>query len=136
MARRLSACTGGDSLPQGEIGKTSIGALVPSLHEGRECATRPGKSCARAFKRWGDQEVVELVTAGAARRALEPGRLRQSTAKVAYADFLSDRGVVEASRVYESPDDGVAPEGPEAIFVAGDFDRIFATIDRLNTAVR
>jgi hypothetical protein len=26
---------------------------------------------------------------------------------------LTDRGVVEARRVYESPYDGIAPEGPE-----------------------
>ena len=43
----------------------------------------------------------------------------------------TDRGVVEASRVYESSYDGVAPEGPEAIFVQADLDKIFETIDRL-----
>lgn len=46
-------------------------------------------------------------------------------------DELTDRGVVEAGRVYESPYDGVAPEGPEAIFVKADLDKIFDTIDRL-----
>ena len=45
-------------------------------------------------------------------------------------DELTDRGVVEAKRVYASPYDGVAPEGPEAIFVEADLDTIFATIDR------
>ena len=48
---------------------------------------------------------------------------------------LTDRGVVEAKRVYEVPYVGVAPEGPEAIFVEADLDRIFATIDRLRDVV-
>ena len=79
--------------------------------------------------------------------------LDRAAAKAAFADFLddkrysknqiqfvnliidelTDRGVVEARRVYESPYDGVAPDGPEAIFVAADLDRIFATIDRLTS---
>ena len=46
-------------------------------------------------------------------------------------DELTDRGVVEAGRVYESPYDAVAPEGPEAIFVEADLDRIFGTVARL-----
>jgi type I restriction enzyme R subunit len=44
-------------------------------------------------------------------------------------DELTERGVVEAARVYESPYDSVAPQGPEAIFTEADLDRIFATID-------
>jgi type I restriction enzyme R subunit len=40
-------------------------------------------------------------------------------------DELTERGVVEAARVYEAPYDGIAPEGPEAIFVEADLDRIF-----------
>jgi type I restriction enzyme R subunit len=44
---------------------------------------------------------------------------------------LTDRGTVDARRVYETPYDGVAPEGPEAIFVEADLDRIFATMNRL-----
>jgi hypothetical protein len=39
--------------------------------------------------------------------------------------------VVEAGRVYESPYDAVAPEGPEAIFVEADLERIFGTVARL-----
>ncbi|MGI9015550.1 MAG: type I restriction-modification enzyme R subunit C-terminal domain-containing protein [Euzebya sp.] len=69
--------------------------------------------------------------------------LDRVAAKAAFADFLDDkrysrnqihfvnliideltaRGVLEARRVYESPYDGVAPEGPEVIFVEGDLDR-------------
>jgi len=50
-------------------------------------------------------------------------------------DELADRGVVEAKRVYESPYDGIAPEGPEAIFVETDLDRIFDAINRFRVAV-
>src|SRR5262249_26376428 len=66
--------------------------------------------------------------------------LDRAAAKVAFADFLDDkrysknqiefvnliineltqRGVVEPGRVYETPYDGVAPQGPEAIFVEAD----------------
>ena len=49
-------------------------------------------------------------------------------------DELTDRGVVEAGRVYESPYDGVAPEGPEAIFVEADLDRIFERIESLTAS--
>jgi type I restriction enzyme R subunit len=75
--------------------------------------------------------------------------LDRAAAKAAFADFLddkrysrnqiefvnliidelTDRGVVEAARVYETPYDGVAPEGPEAIFVESDLFRIFAAIE-------
>jgi type I restriction enzyme R subunit len=77
--------------------------------------------------------------------------LDRAAAKAAFADFLddkrytknqiqfvaliidelTDRGVVEAGRVYESPYDAVAPEGPEAIFVEADLERIFGTVARL-----
>ena len=77
--------------------------------------------------------------------------LDRAAAKAAFADFLddkrysknqiqfvnliidelTDRGVVEAGRVYESPYDGVAPEGPEAIFVEADLDRLFTLVDEL-----
>jgi type I restriction enzyme R subunit len=80
--------------------------------------------------------------------------LDRAAAKAACADFLDDkrysknqiqfvnliideltaRGVVEPGRVYESPYDGVAPEGPEAIFVESDLDRIFTTIANLKLA--
>lgn len=81
--------------------------------------------------------------------------LDRAAAKAAFADFLDDkrysknqiqfvtliidelteRGVVEPARVYESPYDAVAPEGPEAIFVDADLDRIFDAINRLRTGV-
>jgi type I restriction enzyme R subunit len=77
--------------------------------------------------------------------------LDRAAAKAAFADFLddkrysrnqihfmnliidelTDRGVVEARRVYESPYDSVAPEGPEAMFVEADLDRIFLTLQTL-----
>jgi type I restriction enzyme R subunit len=77
--------------------------------------------------------------------------LDRAAAKAAFAEFLddkrysknqiefvnliinelTDRGVVDARRVYESPYDGIAPEGPEAIFVEADLDKIFAIMHRL-----
>jgi type I restriction enzyme R subunit len=77
--------------------------------------------------------------------------LDRVAAKGAFADFLDDkrysrnqihfvnliidelttRGVVEARRVYESPYDGVAPEGPEVMFVEEDLDRLFTTLREL-----
>ena len=76
--------------------------------------------------------------------------LDRAAAKAAFADFLddkrysknqiqfvnliidelTDRGVVEARRVYESPYDGLAPEGPEAIFVEADVEKLFETLER------
>lgn len=47
---------------------------------------------------------------------------------------LTARGVVEPARVYESPYAGVAPEGPETIFVEADLETIFAKIDGLTRA--
>jgi len=46
-------------------------------------------------------------------------------------DELTDRGVVEAGRLYESPYMGVAPQGPEELFTTADADRIFAGIEEL-----
>ena len=46
-------------------------------------------------------------------------------------DELTERGVVEAARVYETPYDGIAPEGPEAIFVDADLDKLFAALQAL-----
>lgn len=49
-------------------------------------------------------------------------------------DELTDVGVVEASRVYESPYIGIAPQGPEALFVEADLDELFAAIEELKKA--
>lgn len=46
-------------------------------------------------------------------------------------DELTERGVVEISRVYESPYIALAPEGPETIFVGDDLDRIIKTLQDL-----
>ena len=75
--------------------------------------------------------------------------LDQAAAKQAFADFLDDQrysknqiefinliinyltehGVVEPGRVYDSPFIAVAPEGPEGLFGAADVTRIFEVID-------
>lgn len=47
---------------------------------------------------------------------------------------LTDRGVVDARRIYETPYIGIAPEGPEKIFVKSDLDRIFETIESFASA--
>ncbi|QXC60784.1 DEAD/DEAH box helicase family protein [Aquihabitans sp. G128] len=80
--------------------------------------------------------------------------LDRNAAKLAFADFLDDkrysknqiefvnliinelteRGLVEAARVYETPYDGLAPQGPEAIFVEADLDKLFATLDDLTAS--
>ncbi len=82
--------------------------------------------------------------------------LDRAAAKAAFADFLDDkrysknqiefvnliineltqRGVVEPGRVYETPYDGVAPQGPEAIFVEADLERIFATLEEFTASAR
>lgn len=49
-------------------------------------------------------------------------------------DELTERGVVEISRVYESPYIALAPEGPETIFVGDDLDRIIKTLQNLMDA--
>jgi type I restriction enzyme R subunit len=46
-------------------------------------------------------------------------------------DELTERGIVDAARVYETPYDSLAPEGPEAMFVESDLDRLFELLERL-----
>ena len=46
-------------------------------------------------------------------------------------DELTARGAVPASRIYESPYDGIAPEGPEDLFTEGDLDRLFTALDQM-----
>lgn len=77
--------------------------------------------------------------------------LDREAAKAAFADFLDEKrysrnqiqfvnliinelteqGLVEAARIYETPYDGIAPTGPEAIFVKDDLDKLFATLETL-----
>lgn len=77
--------------------------------------------------------------------------LDRAAAKSAFADFLDDkrysknqiqfvnliidelteRGIVDLARVYEAPYVGIAPEGPEAIFVETDLDRLFELLEQL-----
>jgi type I restriction enzyme R subunit len=44
-------------------------------------------------------------------------------------NYLTEYGVVEPGRVYESPFTTVAPEGPEGLFGSADVTRIFEVID-------
>ena len=46
-------------------------------------------------------------------------------------DYLTEHGTVEERRVYESPFDSVAPEGPDAIFVPDDVDEFFEIVKHL-----
>lgn len=50
-------------------------------------------------------------------------------------DELTERGVVDVSRVYESPYTALSPEGPEAIFVEDDLNRIVKTLQELVDSV-
>ena len=49
-------------------------------------------------------------------------------------NYLTDHGVVEPGRVYDSPFTSVAPEGPEGLFGSDDAERIFEVIDDLMKA--
>jgi type I restriction enzyme, R subunit len=49
-------------------------------------------------------------------------------------DYLTEHGVVEAGRVYESPFTASAPKGPESIFVQADLDELFEAIDEFRRA--
>jgi type I restriction enzyme, R subunit len=49
-------------------------------------------------------------------------------------DYLTEHGVVEPGRVYDSPFTAVAPEGPEGLFGSADVTRIFELIDDLMEA--
>jgi len=80
--------------------------------------------------------------------------LDRAAAKEAFADFLDDTrysknqiefinliinylteyGVVEPGRVYDSPFTAVAPEGPEGLFGSTDVTRIFEVIDEFTKA--
>ena len=49
-------------------------------------------------------------------------------------DELTEQGVVDVARVYEAPYIALAPEGPEAIFVEADLDRIVDKLRQLADA--
>lgn len=49
-------------------------------------------------------------------------------------DELTDQGIVAPKRMYEAPYDGVAPQGPDDIFVPGDFNRILEVVEGLRSA--
>ncbi len=49
-------------------------------------------------------------------------------------DYLTEHGVVEPGRVYDSPFTSVAPEGPEGLFGSADVSRIFEVIDEFTKA--
>jgi type I restriction enzyme, R subunit len=49
-------------------------------------------------------------------------------------DELTDRGVMGIERIYETPYIGLAPQGPEALFVEADIDRITASLRELKDA--
>jgi len=59
---------------------------------------------------------------------------RYSTNQIRFVNLIIDeltvRGVVDAARVYETPYDALTPEGPEAIFVESDLDRLFGLLER------
>jgi type I restriction enzyme R subunit len=46
-------------------------------------------------------------------------------------DELTERGVVDVSRIYEAPYIAIAPEGPETIFVEADLDKLVELLERL-----
>lgn len=46
-------------------------------------------------------------------------------------DYLTEHGSIEPARVYDSPFTGVAPEGPETIFVEADLDEFFGVVKQL-----
>lgn len=41
-------------------------------------------------------------------------------------DYLTDNGVIEPRRFYESPFTDMSPQGPDALFDADDIDRLIA----------
>jgi type I restriction enzyme R subunit len=49
-------------------------------------------------------------------------------------DELTSTGIVEPTRLYNSPYVGLAPEGPEALFNSDDVERMFAAIETLTAS--
>jgi type I restriction enzyme R subunit len=44
-------------------------------------------------------------------------------------DHLTDQGVLDASRLYESPFTDVSPHGPDGLFTPQEIDSLFATLE-------
>ena len=76
-----------------------------------------------------DRSAVDSTSRGVDPVGSNDAALQQALDSRPVTDELTDRGVVEAGRVYETPNDGVTPAGPEAIFVESDLFRIFAAIE-------
>ena len=49
-------------------------------------------------------------------------------------DYLTEHGMIEPARVYESPFTGIAPEGAETIFIKTDLDQFFEIVQQLHDA--
>ncbi|MCP9465111.1 MAG: hypothetical protein NNA25_09990 [Nitrospira sp.] len=49
-------------------------------------------------------------------------------------DHLTEHGVVEAARLYESPFTDLAPQGPDALFNATEVDELLQTLQALRTS--
>jgi type I restriction enzyme R subunit len=49
-------------------------------------------------------------------------------------DHLTQHGVMEPSRLYESPFTDLAPQGPDAIFSAPQVDELLAVLDQVRAA--
>jgi type I restriction enzyme R subunit len=103
----------------------------------------------------GDNETFEEASAKAGnfgRFVRSLVGLDRAAAKQAFADFLdekrytknqiafvdliinelAERGIVELRRIYEAPYTGVAPEGPDGIFLEIDVRRILEVVGQLN----
>jgi type I restriction enzyme R subunit len=48
-------------------------------------------------------------------------------------DHLTEHGVVDAARLYESPFTDLTPQGPDALFGAEDMDELFRTLEAVRT---
>jgi type I restriction enzyme R subunit len=51
-------------------------------------------------------------------------------------DHLTQNGIMEAARLYESPFTDVAPQGPEGLFPEGDVDELLAAIDAVRASAQ
>jgi type I restriction enzyme R subunit len=57
-------------------------------------------------------------------------------AEPGHVDHLTEHGVVEAARLYESPFTDLTPHGPDALFEATEMDELLQTLQALRaTAV-